>query len=117
MATQQEKTGQKRLKKPSTSAMILLLFAITVVSFSGITLSKYILQVDSKEQLVTATEFYFESDLLSESSYPTYTMEYRDSLTIDLKNYLDDLNVSAETISYDVTVAVDGVVAEDITVT
>lgn len=102
--TKYSKNHQGKTRHIST--VLLILSVIAVLSFSGITFSKYMLESNSGAQQATAVEFYFESDQLTETNPPTYQIGYSDTLTIDIRNYLDALNVSAESITYTVTASV-----------
>lgn len=70
--------------------------------------AKYIRQTVTKNNFATASEFYFESDLLDGAEHevvPTDTQGTTASVTIRLKNHADDLRYSETAINYTVIVA------------
>lgn len=82
--------------------MPLILALLVAVLLSGsYTLAKYI-SVNSEQSVVSPSDFYFESDLLSVEG-ATYTVN-GDTISFELYNYADSLRASTVDIQYTVTV-------------
>lgn len=82
--------------------------------------AKYIKQTVTKNNSVTAKEFYFESDLLDGKEHkvvPTDGNGATASVMIELKNHADELRYSKVDIDYGVTVTEqDGAKSQDVTI-
>lgn len=85
-------------KRPVIVAVIFVLIAALAVVFA-----KYVfLQSDTKE--TGSSEMYFTSDFLSKSGSSYTLTPGTDSVTIELRNYVDDLRWSEKDIQYSYTV-------------
>ena len=86
--------------KSRRQLILLIILTVTLVSsltLGAITLARYISEKNS-DGLLTPEKFYFESNLLSEAG-----AEYNigtDSITFDLKSYVDSLRTSEVDITY-----------------
>ena len=90
--------------KSRRQLILLIILTVTLVSsltLGAITLARYISEKNS-DGLLTPEKFYFESNLLSEAG-----AEYNigtDSITFDLKSYVDSLRTSEVDITYSVAI-------------
>ena len=100
--------GEKRKSGKGRGAnkivVFLVLFCICIGGISVIS-AKYIKQTTTNNNAATAEEFYFESDLLDESTHEvTPTNNGTANVTIRLKNYVDELRYSETEIKYNLSV-------------
>ena len=97
-----KKYTPKFQKKKAFSAFSVTLIVVLVlaVGLSAFVFAKYASQ-EQRDTVVAAKAFYFESDVLTEKN-PTYTLAPgTTSITIQLKNHIDDLRYSEVAIGYD----------------
>ena len=105
------KTDKGRSGHRNKAVALLVLFCLCIGGISAVS-AKYMKQTEYKNNAATAKEFYFESDLLDGSDtvhtvVPTQADENGKntaSVTIRLKNYVDDLRFSETAIEYTVSV-------------
>lgn len=117
-----KKTNKVRSMHISRTVLLLALFCVCIGGISLVS-AKYIKQSVTKNNSVTAKEFYFESDLLDGQTHQIVSTE--DSTTgktasviIRLKNHVDELRYSEVNIDYTVTVTEqDGTSAAGVTIT
>ena len=89
---------------------------ISVVSFFALmlgivpSLAKYVTE-QGKQSEVVSDNFYFTSDYLSESAIPEHKI-YGDSVSFEIRNYIDSSRVNASDIVYTVT-ATDGTLSSN----
>lgn len=83
-----------------------VLAVVVVLALAGFAAARYVMQ-QQQEGLATATDFYFTSDYLKESSEnATYYIDPgTESFAIELRNYADDLRKTSGDISYKVETA------------
>ena len=88
----------------SKTVALLVLFCLCIGGVSLVS-ARYIKQTDTKNNSAAAKEFYFESDLLDGEEHEVVaTGKGTASVTIRLKNYVDDLRYSETKIDYNVAV-------------
>lgn len=92
---------KKRIIAVVVSAALLILSVICVVP----ALAKYSTE-QGKQSEINSPEFYFTSDSLSESVLPEYKI-YGNSVSFEIRNFIDIFRVSKEDITYTVS-ATDG---------
>lgn len=96
---------KRRVKAP----WLLIAVLGMLLAFSGITAARYVNQA-KKENLMSAENFYFTSDLLREESADGsktavyYIDPLTGSFTVELYNYADDMRIMSKNINYTVTV-------------
>lgn len=88
---------KKRIIAVVVSAALLVLSVLCVVP----ALAKYSTE-QGKQSEINSPEFYFTSDYLSESVLPEYKI-YGDSVSFEIRNYIDSFRVSKEDITYTVS--------------
>ena len=101
--------SQKKEKKKNRyrlSTMALLAAAAVAVSAGGLT-ARYVHQ-RSAMNAIAANEFYFTSDLLTESGETYKLAQGTTELELEVRNYADDLRWSGTDIEYTYTVTKDG---------
>ena len=97
-----EKLNGKRL------LAVLVLSFVLILSVGGVVFAKYLTSLDA-DSPISSADFYFESDLLSATSSPHYTlMAGVDEIRFNLKNHPDALRHSDCDITYKVTLSKDG---------
>ena len=85
----------------------LLTLMVVLIAIGGIS-AKYFLELGEETGIVTARDFYFESDLLAERN-PVYNLAAgTTTVTFDLRNYTDELRWADDDISYTVAVTEQG---------
>lgn len=99
---------QKKRKTQNKHALIpapVILAAVILLCFAGITSARYVLQKENST-VAEAEEFYFESDFLKEESEKAvYYMDPETTeFTIQLFNYADSKRITAGKIQYEITV-------------
>lgn len=83
---------------------LLVLFCLCIGGISLVS-ARYIKQTDTNNNSVAAKEFYFESDLLDGGTHEVVATDNGTaSVTIRLKNYVDELRYSETQIDYSVEV-------------
>lgn len=92
-------------KKKITVAVISAISALTLMLGIVPSLAKYVTE-HGKQSEVVSDNFYFTSDYLSESAIPEYKI-CGDSVSFEIRNYIDSYRVNASDIVYTVT-ALDG---------
>ncbi|MGM9644728.1 MAG: hypothetical protein ACI3X1_06545 [Eubacteriales bacterium] len=92
---------KKRIIAVVVSVALLILSVLCVVP----TLAKYSTE-QGKQSEINSPEFYFASDSLSESVLPEYKI-YGNSVSFEIRNYIDSFRVNKEDITYTVS-ATDG---------
>lgn len=92
-------------KKKITVAVISAISALTLMLGIVPSLAKYVTEY-GKQSEVVSDNFYFTSDYLSESAIPKYKI-CGDSVSFEIRNYIDSYRVNASDIVYTVT-ALDG---------
>ena len=90
--------------------------SIIILGFTTATFAKY--DADEEDLVVyTPQEYYFESDLLTTDN-ESYTLQANtNNITVTLKNYIDQLNVSKVDISYVISIKKNNVEISDKTTT
>ena len=88
---------KKRIIAVVVSAALLVLSVLCVVP----ALAKYSTE-QGKQLEINSPEFYFTSDYLSESVLPEYKI-YGDSVSFEIRNFIDSFRVSKEDITYTVS--------------
>ena len=88
---------KKRIIAVVVSAALLVLSVLCVVP----ALAKYSTE-QGKQSEINSPEFYFTSDYLSESVLPEYKI-YGDSVSFEIRNFIDSFRVSKEDITYTVS--------------
>lgn len=99
---------QKSRKKQKKQALIpvpVVLAAVILLCFAGITSARYVMQKE-KSTVAEAEEFYFTSDFLKEESEDaSYFIDPKtEEFTIKLFNYADSIRITAGEIEYEITV-------------
>lgn len=81
-----------------------VLAVVVVLALAGFAAARYVIQ-QQQDGLATATDFYFTSDYLKESSESaTYYIDPgTKDLTVELRNFADDLRTTSGDISYSVS--------------
>lgn len=87
-------------KKKITVAVISAISALTLMLGIVPSLAKYVTE-HGKQSEVVSDNFYFTSDYLSESAIPEHKI-YGDSVSFEIRNYIDSLRVNASDIVYTV---------------
>ena len=101
--SRRQKRRKRRIKnKITVNKLLIILIPILLI---GTSLAKY-LQEKNMELLYEAQNFYFESDLLSDNSNQlAYTYDIgNDTISIVLRNNIDELRYSEVNIEYDVCI-------------
>ena len=101
-------------KKKITVAVIFAISALTLMIGIVPSLAKYVTE-HGKQSEVVSDNFYFTSDYLSESAIPEDIPEYKicgDSVSFEIRNYIDSSRVNASDIVYTVT-ATDGTLSSN----
>ena len=99
--------------RSNKTALLLVLFCLCIGGIAMIS-AKYINQKKTDNNSVTAKNFYFESDLLDGKEHTVIPTDSSTngkntaSVTVRLKNYVDDLRYSETAIDYKVIVAESG---------
>lgn len=88
-------------KKKITVAVISAISALTLMLGIVPSLAKYVTEY-GKQSEVVSDNFYFTSDYLSESAIPKYKI-CGDSVTFEIRNYIDSFRVNASNIVYTVS--------------
>ncbi len=100
------KEANRILRNKFTKRALVVLIcaaALSVSAVGGVVYAKYIIE-RNKYATVTSPDFYFESDILTESGGLYYINSMTKSVTVTLKNSADDLRVSAKDVYYTVSV-------------
>lgn len=97
-------------KKKITVAVISAVSALILMLGIAPSLAKYVTEY-GKQSEVVSDNFYFTSDYLSESAIPEHKI-YGDSVSFEIRNYIDSLRVNASDIVYTVS-ASDGTLSSD----
>lgn len=97
-------------KKKITVAVISAISALILMLGIAPSLAKYVTEY-GKQSEVVSDNFYFTSDYLSESAIPEHKI-YGDSVSFEIRNYIDSSRVNASDIVYTVT-ATDGTLSFD----
>ena len=98
-------------KKKITVAVISAISALTLMLGIVPSLAKYVTE-HGKQSKVVSDNFYFTSDYLSESTMIPEHKIYGDSVSFEIRNYIDSLRVNASDIVYTVS-ASDGTLSSD----
>ena len=88
-------------KKKITVAVISAISALILMLGIAPSLAKYVTEY-GKQSEVVSDNFYFTSDYLSESAIPEHKI-YGDSVSFEIRNYIDSSRVNASDIVYTVT--------------
>lgn len=88
-------------KKKITVAVISAISALILMLGIVPSLAKYVTE-QGKQSTVVSDNFYFTSDYLSESAIPEHKI-YGDSVSFEIRNYIDSSRVNASDIVYTVT--------------
>ena len=88
-------------KKKITVAVISAISALILMLGIVPSLAKYVTE-HGKQSEVVSDNFYFTSDYLSESTIPEHKI-YGDSVSFEIRNYIDSSRVNASDIVYTVT--------------
>ena len=107
-----KKTNKVRGVHISKTVLLLALFCVCIGGISMVS-AKYIKESVTKNNSATAREFYFESDLLDGQVHQIVPTEAGEngktaSVTLRLKNHVDELRYSEVAIGYTVTVTEQG---------
>lgn len=95
-------------KKYRKAVVFLILFCLCMGAVSMVS-AKYLKEIVTKNNSVTAKEFYFESDLLDGKTHKVSPTDNGTAkVTVRLKNYADELRYSETAIDYEVTVKESG---------
>ena len=97
-------------KKKITVAVISAISALTLMLGIVPSLARYVTE-QGKQSEVVSDNFYFTSDYLSESAIPEYKI-CGDSVSFEIRNYIDSSRVNASDIVYTVT-ATDGTLSSN----
>lgn len=100
------KEAKRILRHKFTKKALIVLIcaaAIIICAVGGVVYAKYIIE-RNKFATVTSPDFYFESDILTESGGLYYINSMTESVTVTLKNSADDLRISQMDVYYTVTV-------------
>lgn len=97
-------------KKKITVAVISAVSVLILMLGIAPSLAKYVTEY-GKQSEVVSDNFYFTSDYLSESAIPEHKI-YGDSVSFEIRNYIDSSRVNASDIVYTVT-ATDGTLSFD----
>ena len=97
-------------KKKITVAVISAISALILMLGIVPSLAKYVTE-QGKQSTVVSDNFYFTSDYLSESAIPEYKI-CGDSVSFEIRNYIDSSRVNASDIVYTVT-ATDGTLSSE----
>ena len=97
-------------KKKITVAVISAVSALILMLGIAPSLAKYVTE-HGKQSKVVSDNFYFTSDYLSESAIPEHKI-YGDSVSFEIRNYIDSSRVNASDIVYTVT-ATDGTLSSN----
>ena len=97
-------------KKKITVAVISAISALILMLGIVPSLAKYVTE-QGKQSTVVSDNFYFTSDYLSESAIPEHKI-YGDSVSFEIRNYIDSSRVNASDIVYTVT-ATDGTLSSN----
>ena len=97
-------------KKKITVAVISAISALILMLGIAPSLAKYVTEY-GKQSEVVSDNFYFTSDYLSESAIPEHKI-YGDSVSFEIRNYIDSSRVNASDIVYTVT-ATDGTLSSN----
>ena len=97
-------------KKKITVAVIFAISALTLMIGIVPSLAKYVTE-HGKQSKVVSDNFYFTSDYLSESAIPEYKI-CGDSVSFEIRNYIDSLRTNVEAIKYTVS-ASDGTLSSN----
>ena len=98
-------------KKKITVAVISAISALTLMLGIVPSLAKYVTE-HGKQSKVVSDNFYFTSDYLSESTMIPEHKIYGDSVSFEIRNYIDSSRVNASDIVYTVT-ATDGTLSSN----
>ena len=98
-------------KKKITVAVISAISALILMLGIVPSLAKYVTE-QGKQSTVVSDNFYFTSDYLSESTMIPEHKIYGDSVSFEIRNYIDSSRVNASDIVYTVT-ATDGTLSFD----
>ena len=98
-------------KKKITVAVISAISALTLMLGIVPSLAKYVTE-QGKQSTVVSDNFYFTSDYLSESTMIPEHKIYGDSVSFEIRNYIDSSRVNASDIVYTVT-ATDGTLSSN----
>lgn len=95
------------MKKRKTIAVVSVLLAVALLLFVILSVAKYIIKKGQQSEL-TSQNFYFSSNFLKSDEVPTYEI-YGNTVTFQVRNYIDSLRINATDINYTVS-ADDGAV-------
>ena len=88
-------------KKKITVAVISAVSVLAIILCFAPSFAKYI-TTQGRQSKLDSDHFYFSSDYLSESAIPEHKI-YGDSVSFEIRNYIDSLRVSKENITYTVS--------------
>ncbi len=111
----QKKKETKNINNKKNIIIFWIITSIIVVSITGITLARYIIETNSEKKLIEAQDFYFSSNYLTLESDNIYTIsDYADGdeIIIEVYNYEDELRYTTTDVVYEVIS--DKLLAEDI---
>ena len=95
------------MKKNRITALIISLSLVLIVALGAVSaFAKYLMKSGKQSELVS-NDFYFTSDYLKADETPTYTLS-ENSVTFQVRNYIDGLRINQADISYTVTVETAG---------
>lgn len=97
-------------KKKITVAVISAVSVLILMLGIAPSLAKYVTEY-GKQSEVVSDNFYFTSDYLSESAIPEHKI-YGDSVSFEIRNYIDSSRVNASDIAYTVS-ATDGTLSSE----
>ena len=104
-----------RKKRISSAAGLCVVLVAVLLVFGGYALAKYMYSV-RKDPLFVAKAFYFESDLLRDTSVgsrPRYPLQTGvNQISFSLRNHPDSLRCSEVDITYDVVLTKEGIVIQ-----
>lgn len=98
-------------KKKITVAVISAISALTLMLGIVPSLAKYVTE-HGKQSEVVSDNFYFTSDYLSESAIPEYKI-CGDSVSFEIRNYIDSLRTNVEAIKYTVSASDGGTLSSN----
>ena len=98
-------------KKKITVAVISAISALILMLGIVPSLAKYVTE-QGKQSKVVSDNFYFTSDYLSESAIPEYKI-CGDSVSFEIRNYIDSLRTNVEAIEYTVSASDGGTLSSN----
>ena len=94
------------MKKRRIIAGVSVLLGLIIVLCAALMLAKYKMNL-GKQSVITSKNFYFSSNFLKSDEVPVYEI-YGNTVTFEVRNYIDSLRINDTAINYTVSASTDG---------